>query len=53
MNDDVGSFGRLTAQLDRKNPSAFHLPKQVREYFEGVRTGTEGEYEDGVVTRPK
>jgi hypothetical protein len=52
-SDDAGAFGSLIAQLEKKNPSAFHLPKDVREYFEGVRTGGEGEYEDGPVAKPK
>ena len=46
-------FGQLLAILHRKNPSAFHLPKDIREYFEGVRTGAEGEYEEGVPQKPK
>jgi hypothetical protein len=42
-----GVFGELIPLLERKNPVAFHLPKDIREYFEGVRTGVEGEYEEG------
>jgi hypothetical protein len=52
-NDDSRVFGQLIAILQRKNPSAFHLPKDIREYFENVRTGAEGEYEEGVVQKPK
>lgn len=48
-----GSFGALLTNLERKNPSAFHLPKDIREYFEGVKTGTEGEYEEAVPPKPK
>ncbi|KAI9641532.1 hypothetical protein NHQ30_010344 [Ciborinia camelliae] len=51
--EEVGFFGPLLANLERKNPSAFHLPKAIREYFENVKTGTEGEYEEGVVQKPK
>lgn len=29
-----------------RNTSAFHLPAEVREHFEGVTTGEEGEYEE-------
>ena len=46
MVDDDGIFGLLSMQLERKNPSAFHLPKDIREYFENVKTGAEGEYEE-------
>jgi hypothetical protein len=42
-----GLFGELITLLEKKNPVAFHLPKDIREYFEGVRTGAEGEYEEG------
>ncbi|ESZ92138.1 hypothetical protein SBOR_7469 [Sclerotinia borealis F-4128] len=51
--EEVGFFGPLLANLERKNPSAFHLPKAIREYFENVKTGAEGEYEEGVVQKPK
>jgi hypothetical protein len=51
--DDIGAFGPLLDALDKKNPSSFHLPKDTREYFEGVRTGSEGEYEEIPVSRPK
>lgn len=50
---DSGTFDHLLYILEQKNPSAFHLPKDVREYFEGVKTGAEGEYEEGVVHKPK
>ncbi|RAL60534.1 hypothetical protein DID88_009730 [Monilinia fructigena] len=51
--EETGFFGHLLSDLERKNPSAFHLPKAIREYFENVKTGTEGEYEEGVVQKPK
>jgi hypothetical protein len=49
--DESGVFGLLLANLHRKNPSAFHLPKDIREYFVDVKTGTEGEYEE--ISPPK
>lgn len=52
-NDEDKFFGSLLGDLERKNPSAFHLPKAIRDYFENVKTGTEGEYEEGVVQKPK
>ena len=51
--DEVGSFSPLLVQLHRKNPSAFHLPKDIREYFENVKTGAEGEYEEPIQPKSK
>jgi hypothetical protein len=47
-----GVFASLLTQLDKKNSSAFRLPLDVRDYFEGVKTGADGEYEDVVVPVP-
>jgi hypothetical protein len=47
------TFGPLLHSLKSKNPRAFHLPKDIRELFEGVITGAEGEYEEPVVPKPK
>ena len=41
-----GPFALLLENLDAKNSSAFRLPDDVRDYFEGVKTGPEGEYEE-------
>ncbi|KAL2123313.1 hypothetical protein VTJ04DRAFT_3768 [Mycothermus thermophilus] len=46
----TGAFGMLLEKLDTRNASAFRLPASVRERFEGVRTGPDGEYEE--VTQP-
>ena len=46
MVDDDGPFGLLLVHLHGKNPSAFTLPKDIREYFEDVKTGADGEYEE-------
>ncbi|KAE9367311.1 hypothetical protein N431DRAFT_66655 [Stipitochalara longipes BDJ] len=48
-----GTFGPLLLSLDEKNPSAFHLPKAIREYFVDVKTGADGEYEEAGTTKPK
>ena len=47
-----GVFGPLHDLLEKKNPTAFHLPYEIREYYEGVRTGTDGEYEETVKQKP-
>ncbi|KAI0902446.1 hypothetical protein F4806DRAFT_490919 [Annulohypoxylon nitens] len=48
-----GPFRFLLPILDRKNTRAFRLPEDVRELFEDVRTGPEGEYEEAVPPKPK
>ncbi|ROW12423.1 hypothetical protein VMCG_00809 [Cytospora schulzeri] len=47
-----GPFGPLLTSLDKKHAVSFRLPKKIREYFEGVKTGVDGEYED-FVAQPK
>ena len=42
----TGLFGRICQQVDDVIPKAFSLPYDIREYFEGVKTGDEGEYEE-------
>ncbi|KAL1897680.1 hypothetical protein Sste5346_003988 [Sporothrix stenoceras] len=46
----TGIFGALLNIMEQRNSSAFSLPLETRNYFEGVKTGAEGEYEDIVVT---
>jgi hypothetical protein len=41
-----GAFGLLLEKLDARNSSAFRLPGPIRDRFEGVRTGADGEYEE-------
>lgn len=41
-----GVFSGLQFKIEQRNPVAFNLPLQVRDHYEGVRTGEEGEYED-------
>ncbi len=48
-----GIFASLLDTLDRKNPRSFRLPEDVREHFEGVRTGPDGEYEEIAPPKPK
>jgi PHD-finger len=48
-----GIFGPLLLHLDGKNPSAFRLSKATREYFVDVKTGADGEYEEGGTAKPK
>ncbi|KAK5050594.1 hypothetical protein LTR84_003876 [Exophiala bonariae] len=41
-----GLLGWVVRRVDDTIPKAFSLPSDVRQYFEGVRTGDEGEYEE-------
>lgn len=41
-----GLFQQLLPGVRKRNPRAFNLPSQLREFFEGVRTGEDGEYEE-------
>ena len=41
-----GLFTDLVFRIERKNPTAFALPQKLRDYFEGVKTGEDGEYVD-------
>lgn len=53
FDEHTGVFRSLLYALDRKNPRAFRLPEEVRDCFEGVRTGADGEYEELVPPKPK
>ena len=43
---EPGIWTKLNENLKYKNSTSFYLPKPFREYFEGVITGEEGEYEE-------
>lgn len=42
----IGLLGQLIRRVDHTIPKAYSLPFEIRDYFEGVRTGDEGEYEE-------
>ncbi|KAK4668561.1 uncharacterized protein QC764_708450 [Podospora pseudoanserina] len=46
FREHTGSFALLFEKLEAKNSTAFALPPDIRNCFEGVRTGPEGEYEE-------
>lgn len=48
-----GLFSGLLANLEKKNPVAYNLPLEIRDYFEGVKTGEEGEYEETVTQKSR
>lgn len=41
-----GLFAQLDDHLDKQNSKQFALPKKIRDFFEGVCTGEDGEYEE-------
>ena len=47
----VGLLGVLVRRVGNIIPKAYTLPIDVRDYFEGVRTGEEGEYEEVALPR--
>lgn len=53
LNGATGPFGRLLYHLEMLNPVAFRLPLDIRDHFEGVRTGPDGEYEEGIVHKAR
>lgn len=48
-----GLYAPLEHRLHRQNPRAFELSAPLREYFEGVKTGEDGEYEEISLSKPK
>ena len=39
-----GLFSELHSNLEKQNPRSFILPADIRDFFEGVQTGENGEY---------
>src|SRR5579862_7462868 len=49
---DIRLFEKLVDKMNRMNPVAFHLPKAIRNYFDGVTTGEDGEYQETHEVKP-
>ncbi|PHH82443.1 hypothetical protein CDD82_5941 [Ophiocordyceps australis] len=47
-----GLFGSALNMLEKSNPRAFSLPPKLQTYFEGVRAGADGDYEDIATSKP-
>lgn len=52
MQQPAGLFGGLVQNLNTRNPVAYNMPPEIRNYFEEVETGKDGEYVD-VLRRAK
>ncbi|KAI9737175.1 MAG: hypothetical protein M1834_000768 [Cirrosporium novae-zelandiae] len=48
-----GLFSSMLDDVEAFNPVAYSLPRLLREYYEGVKTGEEGEFEETVVHKLK
>ncbi|KAI9297218.1 hypothetical protein K502DRAFT_288323, partial [Neoconidiobolus thromboides FSU 785] len=49
-----GIFGNLLEVINRKNPSSFNIPNEIKNLFEGVGTNEFGEFVDtSVLKNPK
>ncbi|KAK9484552.1 hypothetical protein V1527DRAFT_469611 [Lipomyces starkeyi] len=48
-----GLFSELMEQMDKRNPSCFSLPKELRERYEGVTATDFGEYQDVHDLKPR
>jgi len=52
-SDKPNAFDVLLSKVHRRNPQSFGLPKDVRDRFENVKTGADGEYEEVIPPKPK
>lgn len=43
-----GLFSTLLTNLDKRNPSTFSLPQDIRDYFEGTATAKDGRFIEAV-----
>lgn len=48
-----GVFGGLDSTIKEHNPEAFNLPPNLRDFFDEVKTGDDGEYEEPGITKSK
>jgi hypothetical protein len=47
-----GVFGNFINSLEKTNNKAYSLPGKIQGYFEGVKKGPEGVYEDVIIQKP-
>ncbi|KAI8605671.1 hypothetical protein EDD21DRAFT_363053 [Dissophora ornata] len=47
-----GIFKGLLDDIDRRDPKSFSLPAEIRTYFKGVETNSDGEYVDTLDYKP-
>ena len=47
----LGPFGQLLQEIDRRNPTSFQLPADIRNYFRGIASANDGTYLNGDLVR--
>lgn len=50
-NDDNKAFRDLREVANGRVPSSFRLPAALRDTYEGVKTGEDGEYEETILLK--
>lgn len=48
-----GLFAPLLSNLDKRNPSVFLLPQEIRDYFDGVATTKDGRFVEQLATKTR
>ncbi|KAI4761816.1 hypothetical protein E4T52_06015 [Aureobasidium sp. EXF-3400] len=48
-----GLFSALLLNLEKRNPSNFMLPQDIREYFDGVATAKDGKFVEQLATKTR
>ena len=48
-----GLFASLLSNLDKRNPTVFLLPQNIREYFDGVATTKDGRFVEQIATKTR
>ena len=48
-----GLFGNIMENLGKRNPVSYIMPMDIRDFFENVVTGQEGEFKDAHVRKPR
>jgi hypothetical protein len=51
-HSDNRLFDKLIDKMNRLNPVAYRLPKDIRNYFDGITTGEDGEYQETHEVKP-
>ncbi|KAH0355658.1 hypothetical protein KCU83_g1886, partial [Aureobasidium melanogenum] len=53
QRQSCGLFAALLLNLEKRNPSNFVLPQDIREYFDGVATAKDGKFVEQLATKTR